>query len=113
MGFWNRTKKYEDNKPEGEILMPEVTTIDLGEVLDISFVAKLHSQLKDEVKNNSTVNFISSALTRIDASCLQVLASFTEYAKENEIKIEWESPNDVLKEAARLTGLTTFLEINN
>ena len=112
MGFWSTTKKSEQDKSESETSMSSTTTIDFGEVLDISFAAKLHSQLKDEVEKNSTVNFSTSELTRIDASCLQVLASFMVYAKENDIKVEWPSPSDVIKEATRLTGLTEILEIN-
>lgn len=112
MGFWNANKKSEQDKSEGESLMSDATTIDFGEVLDISFAAKLHAQLKDEIKNNSTVSFITSELTRVDASCLQVLASFMGYAKENEIKVEWPEASDVIKEATRLTGLTEILELN-
>ena len=82
-------------------------------MLDISFAAKLHSQLKDDVKKNSVVKFISSDLVRIDASCLQVLTSFMTYAKENKINIHWEQPAEVLIEAARLLGLTQTLELDN
>ena len=112
MGFWNTTKKSEQDKSEGEALMLDATMIDFGEVLDISFAAKLHAQLKDEVEKNSTVSFITSELTRIDASCLQVLVSFMGYAKENEIKVEWPEASDVIKEATHLTGLTEVLELN-
>ena len=112
MGFWNSSKKSEQNESEGEAEMSDVTKIDFGEVMDISFAAKLHSQLKDEVVNNSTVSFLTSELTRIDASCLQVLTSFKSYANENEIKIEWPEVSDVIKEAAHLTGLSEVLEIN-
>lgn len=112
MGFWTTTKKSEEDKSEGEAPMSDVTTVDFGEVLDISFAAKLHAQLKDEVKKHSTVNFITSELTRIDASCLQVLASFMGYAKENEITVHWETPGDVIKDASRLTGLSDVLELS-
>jgi len=112
MGFWSSNNKPEKNIKEGETLMSDITSIDFGEVLDISFAAKLYAQLKDEVANNSTVKFLTSDLTRIDASCLQVLASFMSYAKENEINVQWEAPNDVIKEASRLTGLTDVLELN-
>ena len=33
------------------------------------------------------------------------------YARENEIKVEWTEPGDVLIEAAHLTGLSEALEI--
>jgi len=112
MGFWNSTKKSEQKKSEGEISMTDTTKIDFGEVLDISFAAKFHAKLKDEIETNSTVQFITADLTRIDASCLQVLASYMGYAKENEIKVEWINPNDVIMAATRLTGLTEVLELN-
>lgn len=112
MGFWNSNKESEQDKQEGETSMSDVTAIDFGEILDISFSAKLYSQLKDEVNKNSTVSFITSGLTRIDASCLQVLVSFTAYAKENEINIEWPEPGDVIKEATRLTGLSEILGLS-
>lgn len=112
MGFWNSKNKSEEDKSEGEGSMSDVTTIDFGEVMDISFAAKLHAQLKENVAKNSTVNFITSNLTRIDASCLQVLVSFMGHAKENEIKVKWDKPNDVVIEASRLTGLTNILELN-
>jgi len=113
MGFWSSTKKSDQKETDGDTSMSEATTIDFGEVLDISFAAKLHTQLKDEVKTNSAVNFLTADLTRIDISCLQVLASYMEYAKENEIRIHWERPGEVLKEATRLTGLTEFLGLTN
>lgn len=113
MGLWNSTNKSEDNEEKGEVVMSEATIIDFGEVLDISFAAKLHAQLKDGAQENSTVNFITSELTRIDASCLQVISSFMRYAKENEINVQWADPGDVIIEAARLTGLIDVLEINN
>jgi len=113
MVFWNSSNKTEEDKPKGEVTMSDVSTINFGEVLDISFAAKFHAQLKDDTEKNSTVNFVTSDLTRIDASCLQVLASFMSYAKENEINVQWEVPGDVIKEATRLTGLTDILEINN
>jgi hypothetical protein len=34
------------------------------------------------------------------------------YAKENEVNVQWETPNDVIIEASRLTGLTDVLELN-
>ena len=92
--------------------MSDFTTIDFGEVLDISFAAKLHAQLKDEVAENGAVQFDTSNLTRIDASCLQVLASFMTYAKENDIKVEWQEPGEVILEASRITGLSEILALN-
>ena len=92
--------------------MSDVVNIDFGEILDISFAAKLHSQLKDDVEKKGSVKFLTSDLTRIDASCLQVLASFMDYAKENEISVEWAQQSDVISEAARLTGLTKSLGLN-
>lgn len=111
MGFW-KSKKTEKNETEGNASMSDMTSINFGEVLDISFAAKLHAQLKDEVASNSTVQFITSELSRIDASCLQVIASFMTYAKENEINVEWDAPCEAIIEASRLTGLTDILELN-
>ncbi len=93
--------------------MSETTTIDFGEVLDISRAAKLYSQLKDDVSHHSQVNFDTSELTRIDASCLQVLVSFMKYAQENEITVTWQNAGDVMLEAARLTGTTGLLQLNS
>lgn len=93
--------------------MTDVISIDFGETLDISFSAKLHSQLKNDTKKNSNVKFVTSDLIRIDTSCLQVLASFMVYAKENEISIEWEQKSDVVLEAACLTGLSKLLNLND
>jgi len=97
---------------KGNVSMSNVTSIDFGEVLDISFAAKFHSQLKDDVEKNSTVSFVTSDLTRIDTSCLQVLASFMSYAKENDIQVEWQEPSDVVIEAANLTGLIDILDLS-
>lgn len=113
MGFWNVKKDSGDDNNKGDPSMSEQTVIDFGEVLDISFAAKLHAQLKDDVKTNSTVKFVSAELTRIDASCLQVLSSFMSYAKENEIEVDWDTPSDVIKEASQLTGLTDLLGLAN
>jgi len=113
MGFWSSNNKSEDKTKEGETLMSEKTVIDFGEVLDISFAAKFHSQLKDDVSPNSTVSFVSHEITRLDASCLQVIASFVKYAEENEIIIHWDNPSETVMEAARLTGLTASLALQN
>lgn len=93
--------------------MSVTTTIDFGEVLDISFAAKLHSQLKDDIAAGSRVSFVSANLTRIDASCLQVLVSFISYASDYDIQVEWPELSDVIKEAADLTGLTPFLKLDS
>jgi len=92
--------------------MSDIVSIDFGETLDISFAAKLHSQLKDNVEIKGAVKFLTSDLTRIDTSCLQVLVSFMNHAKENEISVEWEQQSDVVIEAACLTGLTKSLGLN-
>jgi len=92
--------------------MSDIVSIDFGETLDISFAAKLHSQLKDNVEIKGAVKFLTSDLIRIDTSCLQVLVSFINHAKENEISVEWEQQSDVVIEAARLTGLTKSLGLN-
>ena len=112
MGFWTKSKKSVDDTTEGEPSMSDATTIDLGEVLDISFAARLHGQLKDEVKAGSKVKLSCNDLSRIDASCLQVLAGFMNYAKENDITVEWQQPGEVLQGAARLTGLEEILQLN-
>lgn len=93
--------------------MQDATTINFGEILDISFSAKLHSQLKEDIAAGTSVSFVSSDLTRIDASCLQVLTSFMKYANENDIHIEWYEPSDIIKEAAKLTGLTQILKLDS
>ena len=111
MGIWDSLTGSKQADSKGEDVMSDATNIDFGEILDISFAAKLYTQLKEEVKANSTVNFITSGLTRIDASCLQVITSFMDYAKENEIKVHWDEPGDVVLEAARLTGLNQKLEL--
>lgn len=113
MGFWSSKNKPEKEESGSEDSTSDVATIDFGEVLDISFAAKLHAQLKNEIEKNTTVNFVTSGLTRIDASCLQVLASFMGYAKENDIKVKWGEPSEVIMEATRLTGLTDVLELSN
>lgn len=93
--------------------MPGTATINFGEVLDISFAAKLHTQLKDNSVIGGRVCFVSSDLTRIDTSCLQVLTSFMKYADENDIDIEWQEPSETVKEAARLTGLDHILKLDS
>lgn len=113
MSFWKSTKKIEQDKSEGDASMSDATVIDFGEVLDISFAAKFHSQLKDESESSKSIKFVTSNLTRIDASCLQVLVCFVQYAKENEISVQWENPGEVITEATRLTGLTNVLALSH
>lgn len=93
--------------------MPDAITINFGEILDISFSAKLHTQLKEDIVAGTNVCFVSSDLTRVDASCLQVLTSFMKYATDNDIGIEWDEPSEILKEAAKLTGLTQILKLDS
>lgn len=113
MASWDLFGKSTQKNVKGNAVMPDSVTIDLGEMLDISFAAKLHAQLKDETQNSTSVTLVSDKLARIDASCLQVLVSFTNYAKENGIKIHWDNPGQILSDSARLTGLTKMLEVSN
>lgn len=87
MGFWESRNKTENEKVDGDSSMSDMPSIDFGEVLDISFAVKLHSQFNDDVKKNSTINFITLGLTPIDASCLHVPTSFMGDVKKNDISI--------------------------
>lgn len=113
MASWNLFSKNTQNDSKGKDVMSDAVTIDLGEMLDISFAAKLHAQLKDEAENKKNIKFVSAGLNRIDASCLQVLVGFMSYAKEHGINIHWESPGEIITESARLLGLTDNLQFNN
>ena len=112
MVFWKTKNKESEMEKIDGVPMSDLTIIDFGEILDISYAAKLHTQLREEVSTNSTVNFKTDNVSRIDASCLQVVASFMKYAKENDIKVIWDEPTDVLLEASKLLGLSKILELN-
>ena len=108
---WNILGGLKQQSVQEQNLMSNSVKIDLGEVLDISMAASFFSQLKESMPKGSNVVFTSSELTRIDASCLQVLLAFMAYAKESDISVSWEEPSDSLKNSARLLGLTEKLNI--
>ena len=55
MGSWNIFTKNKQKDSKSDDAITDAVTIDFGEMLDISFAAKLHAQLKNEVKKNKNI----------------------------------------------------------
>ena len=91
--------------------MASAVTIECGEVLDISMAANFYNQLK-AVSDDSEVNIKDADLVRIDASCLQVLIAFSQYAADHNITINWQPGTDVVKEAAQLIGVKELIKFS-
>lgn len=91
--------------------MANSVTVDCGEVLDISMAANLYEQLK-VVKAGDSVTFNDADLSRIDASCLQVMVAFSRFAENNQVSVHWKPGTDTAKSAAQLLGIKEFIKFS-
>jgi len=87
--------------------------INCGEFIDITVVMEWRNKLLKILPVASDVVLEASDIERIDTTGLQVLIAFIKDANVKGISITWLVPSDVMRNAARLTGLTDALELPN
>ncbi len=86
--------------------------LNLGEVLEIgkvsSFFEALESALDVDQKN---IELNAEQIERADAASLQLLVAFCQEAKALGYSVQWKSPSEQLRNAARHVGLVSTLEL--
>lgn len=80
-------------------------------VQDISSVIDMHEELKNMFGNEKVI-FDGEGVERIDTASLQLILSFVQEAKINNIDVVWRSPSEAISNSARLLGMQDALQLN-
>ena len=84
---------------------------EIQSVQDISSVTDMHKEMK-KLFENETVILDGADVERIDAASLQLILSFIQEAKVNNVDVSWRSPSSVLSNSAKLLGMEDALQLN-
>lgn len=109
------TETIEQNGTETEPESEEKAvseTVTLSNVQDISMVTELHKQV-GELINAQDVVFDGSAVERIDAASLQLIACAFKQAEKYDNKVTWQGKSEALIKSAGLLGLTEALNLHD
>ena len=72
----------------------------------------MHSQLAGAIARAGTIVIDASAVKRIDAASLQLLAAFVYDRTSRGRGVAWKSPAPVIESAARKLGLLSLLALS-
>jgi len=84
----------------------------LNSVQDISKSQALKNDMLTLVNDNDEIDIDASGVERIDGSALQLLCALFNYAKQNNLTINWLNPSEVLTQSAKTLGVLEILELN-
>ena len=87
------------------------TVFEIQAVQDISSVTELHEEMKKLFKNEKVI-IDGQQIERIDAASLQLILSFIQEAKVNNVDVVWRSPSEALSNSAKLLGMEDALQLN-
>lgn len=90
---------------------PPFIQIPLGEAVCIDQVSHLQAVLLGALQGNGPVRLEGGGVLRVDGAGMQVLAAFAKTARAQGVEWRWAGISDPLREAARILGLTAYLEI--
>lgn len=85
---------------------------EIHSVQDISSVSELHEEMKKLYKTEKVI-LDGQQIERIDAASLQLIYSFIQEAKVNNVDVAWRSPSEALTNSARLLGMVDALQLDN
>lgn len=88
-------------------------TLNLQSVLDISKAGELRIQLMDFLESGTQIVLNGEEVERVDAAVLQLLCAFATATVTAGGSFQWSEVSPSLLEAARLTGLTDLLLMQN
>lgn len=80
-------------------------------VLDITVATQWCEEAKLVLQAGEPVRLKADSLQSIDTAGLQALLGLFLSAQKRAIPVQWESPSDALLRAARLTGLSHYLQL--
>ncbi|MBE1276161.1 STAS domain-containing protein [Enterovibrio baiacu] len=84
----------------------------LGEQLDITQVMDIKERLQAELEQSDSLLIDGSAVSRVDASGLQLLLTARHLCQEKNINWQWEGASSELVGAAKTLGLVEPLGLN-
>ncbi|MBN7278621.1 STAS domain-containing protein [Vibrio cholerae] len=85
----------------------------LNEVLDIAHVQECKQQFLSWISQEESIVIDCSAVSRVDAAGLQLLASLFITAQHNGQQIHFEQLSDVLAEGLALLGMTDLMQLKS
>ena len=100
------TKATADKQDSG------ITTIECAESVDIRFVEDIQATLIEAIDQGKPTRINAKNVERIDTAGLQLFSSFMNDAQLKGIKVEWDQPSEVVIKAAKLTGLSSVLNLD-
>lgn len=91
--------------------MEQEQVIECSGVLDITAVSQWCETAQAALHTGTPICLKADALQRVDAAGLQALLGLFLAAEKLAIPVQWENPSDALQQAARLTGLSRYLQL--
>ncbi|HDI3139213.1 STAS domain-containing protein [Vibrio cholerae] len=85
----------------------------LNEILDIAHVQKCKQQFLPWMTQDESIAIDGSAVARVDAAGIQLLASLFITAQHNGQQIHFEQLSDVLAEGLALLGMTDLMQLKS
>lgn len=85
----------------------------LNEVLDIAHVQECKQQFLSWISQEESIVIDCSAVSRVDAAGLQLLASLFITAQHNGQQIHFEQLSGVLAEGLALLGMTDLMQLKS
>ncbi|KPJ96323.1 MAG: hypothetical protein AMJ53_01005 [Gammaproteobacteria bacterium SG8_11] len=88
------------------------TTLVFDGALDIAGAAQLRERLLQVLTSRQPVVIDATSVERVDTAALQVLTAFFKDAGAQNLDVQWKTPAQSLKTAARLLGLQDSLQLS-
>ncbi len=86
--------------------------VNFDDTLDITMAASYFEKLTELLNQHKVIVLNGAGIERIDGSGLQLLAAFFKAAELLQVSVQWQASSDVLKNSARLSGLTDSLALD-
>ena len=83
------------------------------DVMDISAVAGLKSQLVEALESGLPVVLDAKQVERADTAALQLLSAFFQDASAKKQDIQWRAPSEALSRSSALLGLSELLHLED
>jgi anti-anti-sigma regulatory factor len=87
----------------------EAETIMLDEDLELAGAGVLLEQLRMKAAKECSIELDGSQVRVVDTAILQLLVALFRHAQQQQTRISWRQPSDILRDSAALLGLETPL----
>ena len=92
--------------------MSKITTVSLGNALDIMHVANIKERLLASLKKKSRIVLIADKVEKVDTAGLQLIYAFKLEVETHNKHLAWQKPSTILKNACHSLGMSEALNIN-